>query len=130
MHMCIYIYMYICICACVTLRMNASVGVRVSVMFLTPGFRLRFWSPTLRPTSHTEGLSTYGQKCYRSSYADIIASIDACLLSTVLHFECFRVWFIFRARSDNGINYAYAIIIAIINSNHDNNSNSNTDSNK
>ena len=33
-----------------------------------------------------QGLSKYGQKCYHSWYVAIVAIIDPCLLSTVLHF--------------------------------------------
>ena len=42
----------------------------------------------------------YGQKCYFSWYVAITAVIDPCLLSTVLHFECFRVWLTLRVQSD------------------------------
>ena len=41
------------------------------------------------------GLAKYGQACCFSRHVAIIAIIDPCLLSTVLHFECFRFWFIF-----------------------------------
>ena len=45
-------------------------------------------------------LSKYGEQCFCSRHLAMIAITDPCLLSTVLHFQCFRVWFIFRVWSD------------------------------